>query len=136
MTTRFEWGGGADYEGHPFLLQALTHQLRHIPSPHFLLPAWSLLPTHPHPPPPGNCTVLRVLEVENRKPTPPVPPTRRGRGYGAGGGWGILDSLGRKHSSRGRSRPTFRQSSRTPQPSPERGRTPPTLPQSPALAAS
>lgn len=41
-------GGGVDYEGHPFLLQALTHQLRHFPSPHFLLPA---LEPSTHPPP-------------------------------------------------------------------------------------
>lgn len=43
---------------------------------------------------------MRVLELEDRKPTPPVPPTRRGRGHGAGGGWGILDSLRKRHFQR------------------------------------
>lgn len=55
MTTRL--GGVTDYEGHPFLLQALTHQLRHLPSPTFSFQPWNLLPTHPHPPPPGSSSL-------------------------------------------------------------------------------
>lgn len=116
MTIRLGVGGGL---GRPsFPLAALTHQLRHFPSPTFSFQPWNLLPTHPHPPPPGSSSLLRVLEVENRKPTPLVPPTHRDRGHGAGWGWGILDSLCKKHSSKGRTLPTFRQSSRTPQPNP------------------
>lgn len=59
MTTRFEWGGGADYEGHPFLLQALTHQLRHIPSPP--LSSSSLEPST-HPPPSSAPWKLHCVE--------------------------------------------------------------------------
>lgn len=47
MTIRLGVGVGAHYQGHPFVLQALTHQLRHFPSPTFSFQPWSLLPTHP-----------------------------------------------------------------------------------------
>ncbi|KAF6109531.1 hypothetical protein HJG60_010804 [Phyllostomus discolor] len=106
-------------------LQALTHQSRHS-TPFPLSPSSLGLP-HPAPclpPLAGKPLSFEGLETgETWKQTPPVSPTRRAFGHGGSGVCGrVIWTVNiRNTPSPGRSLPTFRHYSRTPQPKPKEG---------------
>lgn len=125
MAAWLDWEGGNEHAVLPPPLQALTHQSRHS-TPFPLSPSSLGLP-HPAPclpPLAWKPLSFEGLETgETWKQTPPVSSTRRAFGHGGRGVCGrmIWTVNVRNTPSPGRSLPTFRHYSRTPQPSRRRG---------------